>query len=95
MLDYLLKLEGEENKLGRKVIEYSLQIHVHNFSGFDTRITLCNLTCHWRKVDVNKNRKCIISLKVFNVYIQCNRKRKNQYLFFRCGMIHLKCSFKS
>ena len=36
-LDFCLKLKGEENKDKRgKVLEYNLQLHAHNGSGFDT-----------------------------------------------------------
>ena len=45
-------------------------------------------------VDIIKNGKGIISLKIFNGYIQNNRKQIPQYLIFRCGMVHLSFSLK-
>ena len=50
-----------------------------------------NLTCDKRIVDVIKNGKGIIELKVFNGYIQNKTSTKQipQYLHFRYGMTHL------
>ena len=94
-LDYLLKLKGEERKLKNKIVEYNLQMHAHNGSGFDTWIILNNLP--WDKHivgDIIKNGKGIIELKVFNGVIQKNNKQIPQYLHFRCGMTHLNYSLK-
>ena len=93
-LDYCLKLKGEEYKFNNKVVEYNLQMHAHNGSGFDTWIVLSNLDCDKRIVNVIKNGKCIIELKVFNGYIQKNNKQIPQFLPFRCGMTHLIYSLK-
>ena len=65
-LDYLLKLKGEERKVKNKIVEYNLQMHAHNGSGFDTWIVLNNLPCDKHIVDIIKNGKGIIELKVFN-----------------------------
>ena len=93
-LDYCLKLKGEERKVKNKVVEYNLQMHVHNGSGFDTWIVLNNLPCDKHFVDIIKNGKSIIELKVFNGLIYKNIKQIPQYLHFRCGMIHLSYSSK-
>ena len=96
-LDFCLKLKGEEyrDKKG-KVLEYNLQLHAHNGSGFDTWIVLNNLTRDKRIVNIIKNGKGIIELKVFNGYIQSKTSTKQipQYLHFRCGMTHLNYSLK-
>ena len=95
-LDYLLKLKGEERKVNNKIVEYNLQMHAHNGSGFDTWIILNNLPCDRHVVsDIIKNGKGIISLKVFNGYISKNNKQIPQYLIFRCGMTHLNYSLKN
>ena len=94
-LDFCLKLKGEECKVNNKIVEYNLQLHAHNGSGFDTWIIINNL--HYDKHivgDIIKNGKGIISLKVFNGYIQHNKKQIPQYLIFRCGMTHLNYSLK-
>ena len=65
-LDYLLKLKGDEHKVKNKIIDYNLQLHAHNGSGFDTWIVLNNLRCDKHIVEIIKNGKGIISLKVFN-----------------------------
>ena len=95
-LDYLLKLKGEERKtVNNKIVEYNLQLHAHNGSGFDTWIILNNLPCDRHIVgDIIKNGKGIIELKVFNGYIYKNNKQIPQYLHFRCGMTHLIYSLK-
>ena len=93
-LDFCLKLKGEEKKLNGRLIEYDLQMHAHNGSGFDTWVLLNNLRCDKHIVDIIKNGKGIISLKVFNGLIYKNNKQILQYLIFRCGMTHLNYSLK-
>ena len=94
VLDYCLKLRRDEKKLNNRVISYNLQLHAHNGSGFDTWIILNNLRCDRHIVDIIKNGKGIISLKIFNGYIEKNKKQIPQYLIFRCGMTHLNYSLK-
>ena len=65
-LDFCLKLKGEERKVKNKTVEYNLQMHAHNGSGFDTWVILNNLPCDKHIVDNIKNGKGIIELKVFN-----------------------------
>ena len=68
-----LKLKGEEQKtINFKIVEYKLQLHAHNGSGFDTWIKLINLPCDKHIVDIIKNGKGIISLRVLNGYIEEN-----------------------
>ena len=74
-------------------MEYNLQLHAHNGSGFDTWIVLNNFSCDKHIVGVNKNSKGIIELKLFNGYI--DNKQITQYLHFRCGMTHLNYSLKN
>ena len=69
-LDFCLKLKGEERKVKNKIVENTLQMHAHNGSGFDTWIVLNNLPCDKHIVDIIKNGKGIISLKIFNGLIQ-------------------------
>ena len=94
-LDFCLKLKREEYKDKKgKVFEYNLQLQAHNGSGFDTWIVLNNLSCDKRIVNIFKNGKGIIELKVFNGYIEKNKKQNLQYLHFRCGMTHSNYSLK-
>ena len=94
-LDYLLKLKGEERKVKNKIVDYNLQMHAHNGSGFDTWILLNNLPCDKHIVNFIKNGKGIISLKIFIAYINNGIKQIPQYLKFRCGMTHLNYSLKN
>ena len=93
-LDFCLKFKGDERKVKNKIVEYNLQLHAHNGSGFDTWIILNNLPCDKHIVDIIKNGKGIIELKVFNGLIHENNKQIPQYLHFRCGMTHLNYSLK-
>ena len=94
-LDFCLKLKGEELKFNNKIIEYNLQLHAHNGSGFDSWIILNNLPCDKHIVgNIIKNGKGIISMKIFNGYIEKNKKQIPQYVIFRCGMTHLNYSLK-
>ena len=93
-LDFCSKLKGDERKVKNKVVEYNLQIHAHNGSGFDTWIILNNLLPDKHIVDINKIGKGIISLKVSNGYIHNGKKQIPQYLIFRWGMTHLNYSLK-
>ena len=93
-LDYCLKLKGDEVKLKNKIVGYNLQMHAHNGSAFDTWILLNNLRCAKQIVDIIKNGKGIISLKVFNGLIYKNNKQIPQYLIFRCGITQLNYSLK-
>ena len=61
-LDCLIKFKGDERKVNNTIVEYSLQLHAHNGSGFDTWIILNNLPCDEHIVNIIKNGKGIISL---------------------------------
>ena len=74
-LDFCLKLKGEERKVKNKIVEYNLQLHAHNGSGFDTWIILNNLPCDKHIVDTIENGKGIISLRVFSGYIYNGKKQ--------------------
>ena len=87
-MDCLLKFKSEERKVKNKIVEHILQLHALNGSGFDTWITLNYIPCDKHIVDITKKGKGIISLKVFDGYIQNNEKQTPQYLIFRCGMTH-------
>ena len=91
-LDFCLKLKGEERQVKNKIVEYNFQLHAHNGSGFDTCIILNNLSCDRHIVNIIRNGKGIIKLKVFNGFIQNNKKQIPPYLLFRCGMTHLNYS---
>ena len=88
-------MKGEEYKDKKgKILDYNLQLHAHNGSGFDTWIVLNNLPCDKRIVNMIKDGKGIIEFKVFNGYIEKNKKQIPQFLHFRRGMTHLNCSLK-
>ena len=65
-LDFLLKFKGDERKVKNGIVEYNLQLHAHNGGGFDTWILFNNHPCDKHIVDIIKNGKGIIELKLFN-----------------------------
>ena len=76
-LHFCSKIKGDERKVKNEIVEYKLQMHAHNGSGFDTCIVLNNLPCDKHIVDIIKNGKGIIELKVFNGLIH---KKINKFL---------------
>ena len=93
-LDVCLKLKGDERRVKTKIVEYNLQMHAHNGSGFDIWIVFNNLPSDKHFVDIIKNGKRIISLKVFNGLMYKNNKQIPQYLHFRRRMTHLNYSLE-
>ena len=53
---------------------------------------LNNLPCDKHNVDIIMIGKGNFSMRLFNGYIQKNKKQIPQNLFFRCGMTHLSYS---
>ena len=93
--DFCLKLKGEVPKsINKKIVEYDLQLRAQKGSGFDTWIILNNLLINKHINDIIKIGKDIISLRVFNCYIENGKKQNPHFLKFRCGMIHLHYSLK-
>ena len=78
-LDYLLKLK-EERKVNTKIVDYNLQLHAHNGSGFDSWKNSNNLPCNKHIFNIIKNGKGIISLKIFNGYIK-KKQKANSSIF--------------
>ena len=70
MIDYLLKKTREEGKLGNKVIEHNLEHNAHIGCGFDTWIVSNSLSCERSIVNMKKHARGVISINVFNGYIQ-------------------------
>ena len=82
-LDFSLKFKGEEQEISsKKIVEYNLQLRAHNGSEFDTWIILNNLPCDKHFVDIIENGKSIISLRVFNGYIEKNKKTNSSISSF-------------
>ena len=73
-----------------------LKLIAHNGSGFDTWNILNNLLSWCRIMNLIKNGKGIISLKIFNgmVNVKSNSKGHPQYLSFTCSMNHMKSSLR-
>ena len=77
-LFFCLKLKGEERKDDKnKILELNLHLNAHNGSGFDPWIVLNNLPCDKRIVNIIKNGKSIIEIKVLNGYFE--KKIKKQF----------------
>ena len=93
MLDHVLSFKGEPKKVKNKIVEYNLYLIAHNGSGFDSYVVLNNLL-QWRNVvKLIENGRVIVSLKIFNGYVDENKKIP-QYVHFRCGRVHINQSLK-
>ena len=82
MLDYVLSFRGEPKKVKNKnkIVEYNLYLIAHNGSGFDSYVVLNNLP-QWRSVvELIENGAGIISLKIFNGYVDEKKKLLNMFI---------------
>ena len=93
MLDYVLQYKGEPKRINNKLVKYNLYLIAHKGSRFDSYVVLNNLP-QWRTVKLNKNGSGIVSLKIFNGYVDQNKKI-SQYVHLRCGLLHIKDSLKN
>ena len=74
MLDLVLSFIGGPKKIKNKIVEYNLYLIPHNGSGFDGYVVLNNLP-QWRSVvKPIKNGRGIVSLKIFNGYVDPGKK---------------------
>ena len=88
MLDHVLSFKGEPKKVKNKIVDYNLYFIAHNGIGFDSYVVLNNLP-QWRSVvKLIKNGRRIVSLKIFNGYVDPVKKLP-QYVHFRCGGVHI------
>ena len=91
-LDHVLQFKGEA-KNSIKIVEYNLYKLAHNGSGFDSYVVINNLP-QWRTVvSLIKNGSGVLSLRIFNDYVDQNKKIP-QYVHFRCGRVHIINSLK-
>ena len=94
MLDYVLQYKGEPKRINNKIVKYNLYLIAHKGSGFDSYVGLNNLP-QWRTVvSLIKNGSGIVSLKIFNGYVDPVKKIP-QYVHLRCGLLHIKDSLKN
>ena len=69
MLDCVLSYKGEPEEVNIKIVEYNLYLVAHNGSGFDSNV-VSNTLPQWRSVvNLIKNGKGIVSLKIFTGYV--------------------------
>ena len=74
MLDYVLQFKGEPKRVNNKIAKYNLYLIAPKGSGFDSYVVLNNLP-QWRTVvSSTKNGSGIVSLKLFNGYVDQNKK---------------------
>ena len=93
MLDHVLSFKGEPKKIKNKIGEYDLYLIAHYGSCFDSYVDLNNLP-QWRTVvKLVKNGAGINSLKIFNGYVDQNKKIP-QYVYSSCGRVHINKGLK-
>ena len=92
MLDYVLQFKGEAKPINNKIVKYNLYLIAHKGSGFDSYVVLNNLP-QWRTFKLIKNGSGIVSLQIFNGYV--DQKKIPQNVPFRCELLHIKDSLKN
>ena len=93
MLDYVLSFKGEPKKIKNKIVEFNLSLIDHSVSGFDSYVAL-NILPQWPSVvKLIKNGVGIVSLKIFNGYVNQNKKT-SQYVHLRCGKVYINKKLK-
>ena len=93
MLDYVLQFKGEPKRINIKIVKYNLYLIAHKGSGFDSFVVLNNLP-QWKTVNLIKNGSGIVTLTIFNGFVDQNKKNP-QYVHFRCGILLIKDSLKN
>ena len=94
MLYYVLQYKREPKRINNKIVKYNLYLIAHKGSGFDSYVVL-NILPQWRTVvSLIKNGSGIVSLKIFNGYVDPVKKIP-QYVHLRCGLLHIKDSLKN
>ena len=93
MLDYVLQFKGEPKRINNKIVKYNLYLIAHKGSGFDSYVVLNNLP-QWRTFKLIKNGSGIVSLQIFNGYVDLVKKIP-QYVHLRCGLLHIKDSLEN
>ena len=93
MLDYVLQFKEEPKRINNKIVKYNLYLVAHKGSGFDSYVVLNDLPQWRRVVSLIKNGSGIVSLKIFNGFVDPVKKIP-QYVHFRCGLLHFKDSLK-
>ena len=94
MLGHVLSFKGEPKPVKNKTVESNLFLIAHKGSGFDSYVVLNSLP-QWRSVvKLINNGADIVSLKIFNGYVDQNKKIP-QYVHFRCGRVHIHKSLKN
>ena len=93
MLDFVLQFKGEPKRINNKIVKYNLYLIAHKGSGFDSYVVLNNLP-KWRTFKLIKNGSGIVSLQIFNGYVDPVKKIP-QYVHLRCGLLHIKDSLKN
>ena len=82
MLDYVLQFKGEPKRMNNKIVKYNLYLIAHKGSGFYSYVVLNNLP-QWRAFKIIKNGLGIVSLQIFNGYVDPVKKIP-QYVHLRC-----------
>ena len=93
-MDYVLELKAEAKKVNKKIVKYNPYLLAHKGSGFDSYVVLYNLP-HWRTVvSLAKNLLEIVSPKIFNGYVDQNKKIPRN-VHFISGILQIKNSLKN
>ena len=83
MLDFVLQFKVKPEKLKNKFFDYSLYLLAHKGSGFDNYDILDNLSLWRTVVMLIKNGSGIVSLEIFNRYVDPVKKYLNVFILMR------------
>ena len=76
-LDHVLQFKGEAEKNKIESVKYNLSILAKNGSGFESYVVLNNRPQWKTVVSLTKNGSCIVSFRIFNGYVDRNKKFPN------------------
>ena len=83
MLDCVLQFKGQANRINNKTVKYNFYLLAHKGPGFDSYVVL-NILPQWTTVvSLIKNGSGIVSLNLFNGYVDPTKKIP-QYVRFGC-----------
>ena len=93
MLHHVLQFKGEPKRVNNKIVKYNLKILALKGSSFDSYV-VSNNPPQWRTaVSLIPNGLDIVSLELFNGYVDPVKKIPPSVLF-RCGLLHIKDSVR-
>ena len=80
MLDHVLSFKVEVNKFNIKIVKIKLYLFAHNGSGLGSYIVLNGPPQYRTVFSLIKNGSGTVSLKIFNGYVDKNKKYLSMFI---------------